>query len=314
MDLFGAPTLGHDQTATASTVLVNVILKTHDQWELWIQQVKQRAADAKLWTMIDPEREYPPEFIPKPKIPRYADVSEGATRLSDLSREDKDDFRSLQESYRVEDTEWVRETNALQSIHQYIRERVSIENQSIISSSTNPYDTLRLLKRRLHPSNESSKFEAKRQWHMLPLLNARNQEWEKYVNTWSTVYRRAKALSLPEVEGKMPHILFVLSIKKLDENWGDQRHSEILSPSYVTLDFENLLDCYREYKRQKISFSRLHQIPNNKDNMAFNAEASTPSFQGQHAQPPRPACPCGNTSPKHRIASCWYITKNPKEG
>ena len=314
MDLFGAPTLGHDRTATASTVLVNVILQTHDQWELWIQQVKQRAADARIWTMIDPEREYPPEFIPKPKIPRYADVSEGATRLSDLSREEKDDFRSLQESYRVEDTEWVRETNALQSIHQYICERVSIENQSIISTSTNPYDTLRLLKSRLYPSDESSKFEAKRQWHMLPLLNARNQEWEKYVNTWSTVYRRAKALSLPEVEGKMPHILFVLSIKKLDENWGDQRHSEILSPSYVTVDFENLLDSYREYKRQKISFSRLHQVSNNKDNMAFNAEASTPSFQGQHAQPSRPACPCGNTSPKHRIASCWYITKNPKEG
>ena len=314
IDIFKASIQGQDGSSRANTILVNVILYTHDQWELWIQQVRQRAADSNIWDTIDPDRATPPEFIHKPRIPRYADVKPGATRLSELDQEEKDDFRSLQETYRVEDTEWVRESNALQSIHQFIRERVSIENQAIISTSTNAYDPLRLLKNRLYPSDKSSKFEVKRQWHMLPLTNARNQEGEKYINTWSNVYRRAKALNISEIHGKVPHILFALSIKKLDENWGDQRHSEILSPNYKIIDFENLLDSYREYKRQQISFSWLSQISQSVDNMAFNTEEISPSFQGQQTQSSRPKCPCGNTFYKHRIASCWYITKNPKEG
>ena len=318
MDIFGTSMFNQAVPSTVTTTLVNVVLHTQDQWELWIQQIKQRAADANIWTTIDPDQSTPPKFIQKPTIPRYSDVKTGATRLSELDREEKDDFRSLQETYRVEDTEWVRETSALQSIHQFIRERVSMENQAIINTSTNAYETLKLLKNRLHPSDESSKFEVKRQWHMLPLMNPQNQEWEKYVNTWSNVYRRAKALKLPEVEGKMPHVLFALSIKKLDENWGDQRHSEILASTSLVMDFETLVDSYREYKRQKISFARLHHIQT-QENMAFNAEAAAPSFQGQDQQgqqteSSRPKCPCGNTFFRHRIASCWYITKKPKEG
>ena len=192
MDIFGTSMLYQVVPSTVATTLVNVVLHTQDQWELWIQQITQRAADPNIWTTIDPDQSVLPEFIQKPRIPRYSDVKPGATKLSELDREEKDDFRSLQETYRVEDTEWVRETSALQSIHQFIRERVSMENQAIINASTNAYETLRLLENRLYPSDEPSKFEVKRQWHMLPLMNPRNQEWEKYVNTWSNVYGRAK--------------------------------------------------------------------------------------------------------------------------
>lgn len=183
----------------------------------------------------------------------------------------------------------------------------------------NAYDTLRLLKTRLHPSDESSKFEVKRQWHMLPLMSVQNQDWETYVNTWSNVYCRAKTLGLLEIQGKMAHILFVLSIEKLDENWRDQRHSEILSSSYEVTDFENLLDAYRKYKRQKISFARLNDMPQYKANMAFNVEDSGPSFQGQdkrgqQTKSQQPKCPCRNTFFKHNVASCWYITKKPPHG
>ena len=192
MDIFGTSMLDQVVSPSITTTLVNVVLHTQDQWELWIQQITQRAADPNIWTTIDPDQSVLPEFIQKPRIPRYSDVKPGATKLSELDREEKDDFRSLQETYRVEDTEWVRETSALQSIHQFIRERVSMENQAIINASTNAYETLRLLENRLYPSDEPSKFEVKRQWHMLPLMNPRNQEWEKYVNTWSNVYGRAK--------------------------------------------------------------------------------------------------------------------------
>lgn len=128
MDIYGTSMLDQAVSSTASTTLVNVVLQTQDQWELWIQQIKQRAADANIWTKIDPDQSVLPEFIQKPRIPRYSNVQPGATKLSELDREEKDDFRSLQETYRVEDTEWVRETSALQSIHQFIRERVSMEN------------------------------------------------------------------------------------------------------------------------------------------------------------------------------------------
>ena len=42
------------------------------------------------------------------------------------------------------------------------------------------------------------------------------------------------------------------------------------------MDFENLLNGYREYKRQKISFARLNPYDQNKDSMTFNAEANSP--------------------------------------
>lgn len=128
MDRFGTVMLGQVGLSATTTTLVNIILHTQDQWEPWIQQVKQRAADTNIWSTIDPDRTTPPEFMQKPKIPKYFGVKPGASRLSDLERDEKNDFRSLQETYRVEDTEWVRETNALQLTHQYIRERISIEN------------------------------------------------------------------------------------------------------------------------------------------------------------------------------------------
>ena len=129
-----------------STTLVKIVLHTKGQWGLWIQQIKQRAADVNIRNTINPNQSTPPEFTQKPTIPRYSDVETGATRLSELDRDDKDDFRSLQETYRVKDTEWVRKTNALQSIHQFIRERISVKNQAIINTSTNAYETLRLFK------------------------------------------------------------------------------------------------------------------------------------------------------------------------
>lgn len=127
----------------------------------------------------------------------------------------------------------------------------------------------------------------------------------------------SEALKLPEVEGKMPHVLFALSIKRLDENWGDQRHSEILVSASLVMEFETLVDSYREYKRQKFSFARLHHHDKAKDDMAFNVEDSAPSCQGQDQRGQQTEssllkCPCGNTFFKHRIASCWYVTKKPK--
>lgn len=101
---------------TITTTLVNVVLYTQDQWKLWIQQISGGAPDANIWTTIDPGQSILPEFIPKPRIPRYFNVKLGATNLSELDREEEDDFRGLQETNRVEDTKWVRETSALQSI------------------------------------------------------------------------------------------------------------------------------------------------------------------------------------------------------
>ena len=84
MDVFG--TLFTTPLTSATTTLANVILHSSDQyqWELWVQQVKQRAADANIWGVIDPDQNTPPVFIRKPKIPAYADIKPGTTKLSEL--------------------------------------------------------------------------------------------------------------------------------------------------------------------------------------------------------------------------------------
>ena len=87
-------------TTTQPIIRKELILTNHEQWDTWILSLRSKVDRYKLWPYIDPDvAEADVPKLVEPTRPTYATVKQGATKLADLSAEDRLELTELRTIY-----------------------------------------------------------------------------------------------------------------------------------------------------------------------------------------------------------------------
>ncbi|KAK8236910.1 hypothetical protein HDK77DRAFT_302415 [Phyllosticta capitalensis] len=127
-----------------------VILSTSADWEDWICTIRFRANSLGVWNLIDPTNEEPQGLLTEPNRPDTSCLDEPSTSTSPESRED---LRLRLEVYKIDLGSYRRQQDNLGQVSLWILDNVSPHWFSIlIESRDNPWDMLRILRRKVAPS------------------------------------------------------------------------------------------------------------------------------------------------------------------
>jgi hypothetical protein len=87
-------------TTTQPVIRKELILKDHEQWDTWILSLQSKADRYNLWPYLDPDAAAAdvPKLV-QPTRPTYDTVRPGATKLADLSTEERLELSELRAIY-----------------------------------------------------------------------------------------------------------------------------------------------------------------------------------------------------------------------
>ena len=87
-------------TTTQTAIRKELTLVNLEQWDTWILSLRSKVDKYDLWPYLDPDTAAAdvPELV-RPTRPTYATVKQGATKLADLSAEDRAELTELRTIY-----------------------------------------------------------------------------------------------------------------------------------------------------------------------------------------------------------------------
>jgi DNA-directed RNA polymerase subunit H (RpoH/RPB5) len=136
--------------------------------------------------------------------------------IIDLDEKQLEKYKVLISEYQNKYNEWKYQNISLTSLHQYIRDHITLPNHNIISESTSVWHTLQLLQDRNQPTEEAANLVLQQQWQSLFLTDVKSQDWRTLLDRIRTVYDKVKKAKLPEANGKMPLYQVINLLYKID--------------------------------------------------------------------------------------------------
>ena len=151
----------------------NVILEKPSDWDEWITVIKNRARDADVGPAIDYEqKEEPPQPV-EPVRPSPSQFEQGATSLSSLSADKKEDLKLAYEIWKQDMISYRSKKQALQDIRNFILTTIARQHIQYADKNT-VYQILVALKARIAPTDRARKYELSKQYKEL-LSGPKNQ-------------------------------------------------------------------------------------------------------------------------------------------
>src|SRR5207248_4599718 len=87
-------------TTTQPIIRKELILTNHEQWDTWMLSLRSKVDRYNLWPYLDPDAAAAnvPKLV-QPTRPTYATVKQGATKIADLSAEERLELSELRAIY-----------------------------------------------------------------------------------------------------------------------------------------------------------------------------------------------------------------------
>ena len=310
----------NSQQETTPVIVSSVILASPNDWDEWIEVIKSKANNNRLWKYVDPST--PEADLPQLEEPVRAspqDVnSQGKTKLSELDEDEKEELRMLRADHRDNVKLYRKQLSALDTLRSHILSSISRTYLVYTFKCDTTYDVLVSLKQRIAPTDDARKLRVATKYAKLKKA-PRNQNFEVWLQEWETVYTECKELDLPEVNGDRSVKDFVYAVDSITPSWSEywKNQLERLEWKKKTLPtFFELVEIYRNHRRTELaqrdensqgSFAvtfknELSKSSNSKPESSANEQKK----EGQQV----PQCLCGK---RHYYDKCWYIVEsNPR--
>jgi hypothetical protein len=133
---------------------VAVILDTPDDWFNWIFLRRDFAKDHKIWLYVNPDtlKESIPDLEAANPKPQLTDYKVRASKLSDLSPEDRESYRWEVDQWRLEEITQQKQERALVQLNTEITRSIATRHLYLIQDLPTVYDRLVALKKQFCPS------------------------------------------------------------------------------------------------------------------------------------------------------------------
>ena len=306
------------QQETPPVIVSSVILASPNDWDEWIEVIKSKANNNRLWEYVDPST--PETTLPKLVEPVRASAKDantrGKTKLSELTDEENAKLVGLQSDHRDNVKLYRKQLSALDTLRSQIQSSISRTYLIYTFKCSTTYDVLVSLKKRVAPSDEARKIQLSTQYARLK-KPPRNQNYEVWLQEWERVYTECKELGLPETDGNRSVKDFAYAVESITSGWSEYWKNEFQRLEWkkeALPDFFELVEIYRNHRRTELA--QKGKTPQGSFAVTFKDESpnlkpdSKPESQladekkKEGRQPP--LCLCGF---RHFFNQCWYIAE-----
>ena len=138
----------NSQQETTPVIISSVILASPNDWDEWIEVIKSKANNNRLWKYVDPstpETELPKLEEPVRASPKDAN-SRGKTKLSELNKEKKEELYTLKADHKDNMKLYRKQLLALDILYSYILTSILCTYLIHTFKCDTIYDVLVLLK------------------------------------------------------------------------------------------------------------------------------------------------------------------------
>lgn len=224
-----------------------ILLRSPNDWVLWIESIKDLAETHKLWpyldpdakhrpVLVEPERPDPRDFIPRtvelPALPDDMDVAPEARRQAQLARLTQNEalaklsgdsmraFNAAMSCDNIDHKVYLEKWRSLTTISGHIL-NTAIAYSSVLEGVRGPAERLQVLKRHVAPSKFAQKMDIRCEYE-----SVRSQvsatKMEEWLRKWVNALSRAQSINLPEVQDTWPLRHFLDAIEKIDPFFCDR--------------------------------------------------------------------------------------------
>ena len=235
-------------------------------------------------------------------IPESSRTPDGPTsrapRFSDLTPDEKEQLRWLQEEYIEDRKAYRRKKEALAKIRTKIQESIDPDHFVYTMDQESTYDIMVKLKNRFKPTDLARKKDLKREWLALS-KTGKTTDVDQWLQNWETKYDECRKLNIAEVQDDNAVHTFLAAVGTISKPF---QHTIDVSIAYgKTPEFKELLQVYRNWRRNTQANTETPRP------QAGAFPTVTPTLNGQtkdgETKPPKP-CLCQEI---HRWETCPYM-------
>jgi hypothetical protein len=241
-----------------ATTKVNVILKDAEDWLEWIEVIKSAAIGLEIWDYINPATEN--ERLPKleePAWPTPSTVKEGATGISGLDEDQKDEYKSLKKMYDRKVTKYETRKRGLGSIRTKIQEAVTRANLQYTFRKDTPYEMLVALRDRYAPSDATRTRELKLKYEKVKTSTPNRESIDDWLQKWEVVYTECLDLRISDVLENASVWDFVRAVDRIQPEFANIWIDKLLTlPSTDIPDLYKIVHNFRLFRREKVAQGR----------------------------------------------------------
>ncbi|KAI1507131.1 hypothetical protein Ptr86124_013934 [Pyrenophora tritici-repentis] len=297
---------------------VTVILNTPDDWFTWLFIRRDVANRHGLWQYINPDvaRELLPELAEAPE-PQLIDYQAGATRLSNLTADDRESYRWECDRWERRRSEYRTQKKALADLNTDISKTIAVRHIHLIKDHETPYDRLVALKKFLCPTDATRRRELADKYNALKTAPRATKKVEQWLADWTYITAQGKTVSLPETDGNRPQEDFLIACKALDQEYATSCLREIFKHEARGTTAEiSSLETYVAEMTTYLRRTKPHStgLAVSAAELGITKPTETPSTSRGHRDGahrdgarPTPTCVCGK---QHWYTDCFIL--NPR--
>lgn len=161
------------------------LLEKPSDWSNWLILRRNKASQNNIWEYCNPD-EPKTELGPEPRRPRVSDYNPNATKLSDLTGGQQNDYRDALETFAFEYPRWKKKDRHLRAMASEILATMATRHLYLLKDQTIAYNRLKVLKQHLCPSDRTRERELQVRFRDL-LKSPRGRGIDKWLEEWITV-------------------------------------------------------------------------------------------------------------------------------
>ena len=286
-------------SATPNVLKSSVILEKSTDWHEWMIVINLKAESGEVKELINPELTTEPAPLREPDRPKPSDIKQGVTSTTELSSDEREEFRFRRDDYKIELAKYRRQREALNSIKDFIVTSVARQHLSYLREKTTVYQMLVALKKRIAPTDRARKMELVRKYREIQ-RGPVNQQIDHWILEWEKICTDAEQLNIAEVQEERPLYDFLNAIRYVDAGFVTGREGVIEERIRKNEGLPTVHDMIEEYRNHL----RILQV--GKKSSYSSTHTAFATFQGEPSNGHRTKrdCLCGEV---HSFKQCPYM-------
>src|SRR5256714_8466395 len=283
-------------TTTQAVIRKELILTNHEQWDTWILSLRSKVDRYNLWPYLDPDAAAAdvPRLV-QPTRPTYDTVKRGATKLADLSVEERLELSELRAIYLEDQRLYTKQWEVYNELRDWFLQTTAMSLHPFFVRLSDPRLMLIEIKKRCTVINHIREIELGQEYAKQK-KTPKNKDLNTWVDDWEVLYQKCKTANIIEVAQDRPVFDFLAAIRPLAPSFADvwlELYQARKLKGEALPELPEVTEMFRNHRRlvdTQTSTSGTNQV--------------AASFQGETATGHQPTCLCGES---HRYEECVYL-------
>jgi hypothetical protein len=275
-----------------------LILTNHEQWDTWILSLRSKVDRYNLWPYLDPDTaEADVPKLVQPTRPSYDTVKPEATKLADLSTEERLELSELRAIYMEDQRLYTKQWDVYNELRDWFLQTTATSLHPFFVRLSEPRLMLIEIKRHCTIINHIREIELGQEYAKQK-QTPKNKDLNTWINNWEVLYQKCKTANIAEVTQDRPVFDFLAAIRPLAPSFADvwlELYQAKKLNGEALPELPKVVEMFRNHRR----LVGTQTSQSNTNQAAFPA-----SFQGQTATEHNFTCLCGES---HRFNECVYL-------